>query len=333
MATFEHPSALLLLFLLPALFVLRKAGLFRRVSFALTLSDWGGATFAWGGMSRRFFSRLADGLCGAGFMLVVVALANPVVHHQERVYTSKGTDILFVLDVSPSMAARDIAGMTRLEAAKVGIRTMVDANRGAAFGVVAMASEAAAVVPPTSDHALFLQRLDALAPGGLGEGSAIGVGLSAAVYHLLASSAPKKCIVLITDGENNAGTVHPETAAQLAARQGITLYAFGIGTRGSVPISYVDPETGRVRAGYYESEFDSAPLETVAQIAGGQYFGVEHTATLAERLAAISQVEGVAQSFYVRTADEPLGRQFLLAGMVALLVAWAVKRLFLGEVL
>ncbi|MDE6705454.1 MAG: VWA domain-containing protein [Treponemataceae bacterium] len=333
MATFEHPFALVLLLLPFALFALRTAGVFRRVSFPLTLSDWGGKTFAWNGAVRRFFLLVAGVLCGAGYALLVVALANPLVHRQEKVYTTKGTDILFVLDTSPSMAAQDIAGMTRLEAAKVALHTMVAANKGAAFGLVAMANEAAAVVPPTIDQTLFLRRLDALVPGGLGEGTAIGVGLSAAVYHLIASSAPKKCIVLITDGENNAGAVHPETAARLAARQGITIYTFGIGTRGSVPIAYVDPETGRVRSGYYASEFDHAPLEDIARIAGGQYFGVEHTAALAERLAAISQLESVAQSFYVRSVDEPFGQQFLCAGVVALVAAWVLKRLFLGEIL
>ena len=138
--------------------------------------------------------------------------------------------------------------------------------------------------------------------------------------------------MLITDGENNAGAIHPETAAELAAQNGITLYTFGIGTRGSVPIAYIDPETGKVRSGYYESEFDSTPLEDIAHRAGGQYFGVESTAALADALSAISQVESVAQSFYVRTVDEPYWHVFLLAGMLALFAAWVGKRVFLGEI-
>lgn len=333
MLTFSTPAAFLLLLAIPALFVARALGVFKRVSFPLTLSDWGGKTFAWSGAGRRFASVVVDVLCGAGYVLLVAALANPVVHHQEKVYTSKGTDILFVLDTSPSMAAKDIAGMTRLEAAKVGIHTLVNANKGASFGVVAMASEAAAVVPPTTDHDLFLARLDSLVVGGLGEGSAIGVGLSSAVYHLISSNAPKKCIVLITDGENNAGSIHPETAATLAAQNGITLYTFGIGTRGAVPIEYIDPQTGRVRSGYYESEFDSAPLEDIAHLAGGHYFGIENTAALSEALSAISQLETTAQTFYLRTADESFWAQFLLAGMVVMLFAWGMKRMVLGEIL
>ncbi|MBQ7159101.1 MAG: VWA domain-containing protein [Treponema sp.] len=333
MLSFETPVAWLLFLPVLALFVLRRLGVFKRISFPLTLSDWGGKTFAWSGASRRFTSLLANILCGAGYVLLVIALANPVVHHQEKVYTSKGTDILFVLDTSPSMAAKDIAGMTRLEAAKLGIHTLVNSNKGASFGIVAMASEAAAIVPPTNDHDLFLQRLDSLVVGGLGEGSAIGVGLSSAVYHLISSSAPKKCIVLITDGENNAGSIHPETAATLAAENGITLYTFGIGTRGAVPIEYIDPETGHVRSGYYESEFDSTPLEEIAHLAGGHYFGIEDTVALADALTSISQLETSAQTYYLRTADEHFWLMFLIAGGVALFTAWFFKRLLLGEVL
>lgn len=333
MFTVENPAAFLLFLPVLALFVLRKVGIFKRISFPLTLSDWGGKTFAWSGTGRRFASVVADILCGAGFAIMIAALANPVVHHQEKVYTSKGTDVLFVLDTSPSMAAKDIAGMTRLEAAKAGIRTLVNASRGAAFGVIAMASEAAAIVPPTSDHDLFLRRLETISPGGLGEGSAIGVGLSSAVYHLISSSAPKKCIVLITDGENNAGAIHPETAAQLAAENAITLYTFGIGTRGAVPISYVDPETGHVRSGYYESDFDSAPLEEIALLAGGQYFGVEDTAALGEALANISQRESVQQTYYVRTTTETFWQRLIFLAGIVLVGAWVLKRIFLVEVL
>jgi len=333
MLTFENPAAFLFLLLIPLLFVLRALGLLRRISFPLTLSDWKGKSFAWKGAGRKIAAFIAQGLCLAGYVLLVIAFANPLLHHQEKVYTSKGTDILFVLDTSPSMAAKDIAGMTRLEAAKRGIHTMVNASRGASFGLVAMASEAAAVVPPTNDHDLFLQRLDSLIAGGLGEGSAIGVGLSSAVYHLISSSAPKKCIVLVTDGENNAGSIHPETAAMLAAENDITIYTFGIGTRGAVPIEYIEPESGRVRSGYYESDFDSGPLEDIASLAGGQYFGIESTLALADALSAVSQLQASVQTFYLRTADEHFWHLFLSAAGILLSAAWIFRRIFLGEVL
>lgn len=332
MLVFESPQAFLLLLLPVLLFVLRRLGILRRHSFPLTLADWNGEPFVWKGAFRSLARLLSSLLALIAYAALVTALAAPLVRHQERVYTSRGSDILFVLDTSPSMAARDIAGMTRLEAAKLGIRTLVGEGRGASFALVAMGSEAAVVVPPTTDLALFFRRLDGFVIGAQGAGSAIGTGLSTAVYHLASSSAPKKCIVLITDGENNAGAVHPETAARLARDNGITVYTLGIGTRGTVAVEYVDPATGTLHAGYYESEFDPKPLEEISLLTGGQYFGVESTAALAAALTAVGERELVAQRYHLRTLDTPYHGRLLFVCFVCTVLAWLLRRMCMQEV-
>ena len=332
MIAFENPAAFFLLLLPPIYIILRKTGVFRRLSFPLTIADWGGTAFDWKG-SLRSVVRLFSMLLGlAAYISAVIACADPVVHQQERIYTSRGSDILFVIDTSPSMAARDIAGGTRLDAAKTGIRTLMAANRGMSFGLVAMGSEAATVVPPTNDHELFLKRLDTVAVGAQGDGSAIGTGLSTAVYHLISSKAPKKCIVLITDGENNAGEIHPETAALLAQKNGITIYTFGIGTRGTVPIEYVDPDSGRIISGYYDSEFDTKPLEEIARAAGGLYFGIESTGSLASALTTVGAQESTVQSYHLRSLDTHYHEHLLLVCALCVLAGWLIRRLFLQEV-
>lgn len=333
MLAFENPAAFLFLLVIPLLVLARRLGIFKRTAFPLVFADWGGKSFLWNRKLPSFIRILSSILFTGAFIALVIALSEPVMHSQEKVFTSKGADILFVLDTSPSMASRDIAGMTRLEAARQGIHTLVQSNRGAAFGLVAMASEAATIAPPTTDHALFLNRLDSLSAGGLGEGSAIGIGLSSAVYHLVSSDAPKKCIVLITDGENNAGSVHPDTAAELARQNEITLYVFGIGTRGSVPIEYIDPNTGKVHSGYYDSEFDTAPLESLALLAGGRYFGIGSVSALSDALSSVSRRENVVQSFYYKTADRHLYYYFLSLCAVLACLAWILRRVVLREVM
>jgi Ca-activated chloride channel homolog len=333
MPGFENPAAFLLLLPVPALYILRRIGMFKSISFPLTISEWEGRTFRWTGTLRQVASGVSRFLCAAAYFFAVAALAEPVVHHQEKIYTTRGTDIMFVLDTSPSMAARDIAGRSRLEAARTAIHTLENANSGASFGLVAMASEAATVVPPTTDHKSFLTQLDSLVVGSLGDGTALGTGLSAAVYHLISSSAPRKCIVLITDGENNAGSIHPETAAELAREKNITLYALGVGTRGSVPIEYVDPATGKVHSGYYESDFDPAPLEQLAAKAGGRYFGIGSTGTLSDALSSISRSETVTQSFHLRMVDEQYYDTFILISAAAFILAWILRRFYLQEFL
>lgn len=337
MVHFETPQAFFLLAAIPLFYVFRKIGIFTRIYFPLTLSDWGGKTFTYKDSFSKIASFIAHLLVIAGFFALITALSNPVLRQQEKIYTSRGTDILFVLDTSPSMAAHDIAlatgQVTRIEAAKTGIKTLVSSESGASYGLVAMASDAACIVPPTNDTKLFLRRLDDLGVGEFGEGSAIGVGLGTAIYHLSTSVAPKKCIVLITDGENNAGQLHPETAANLASENGITLYTFGIGTKGTVPIEYTDKKTGKIHSGFYESDFNSASLEEIARLAGGTYFGIESTAALAEQLSQIAQKEDSMQTFHYRTNDTECYANFLALTLIFFFTAWVIKRLFLSEIL
>ena len=317
--------------MIPVLFLLRKLGFFSKISFVITLSDWGGESFSWKGKIRRFASFLVFLLTILGYVSAVTALAGPIMYKQERVYTSRGTDILFVLDISPSMAAQDMNGLNRLETAKNSISYIVENNSGASFGVVAMAAEAAVVVPPTMDHKLFLQRVNSIPIGNLGDGTAIGVGLSTAIYHLAGSSAPKKCIVLITDGENNAGSIHPETAAELAASQNITLYTLGVGSKGSAPIEYVDPKTNKKYSGYLNSSFDSTQLKLIASIANGRYFEAQTLNDLSLALLVITKNESVVQTYHSRTTSVEYYDKLIFVSAVFLILAWIIRRLYLKE--
>jgi|WetSurMetagenome_2_1015567.scaffolds.fasta_scaffold17343_2 Ca-activated chloride channel homolog len=332
MPDFQNPAAFFLLLLIPLLFILRSTGVFTRVSFPVTLSDWNGSSFTWNKNLRRFASVLSVIFASAGFIAAVTAFADPVVSHQEKVYTSRGADILFVLDTSPSMAARDIDGKSRLDAAKQAIRVLAVQNSGVSFGIVAMASEAAVSVPPTADHSAFLKELDGLTVGMLGDGSALGTGLSTAVYHLITSSAPVKCIVLITDGENNAGSIHPDTAAGLAAKNGILLYTLAIGTHGTVPLNYVDPKTGKVYSGYLESDFDPSALHHIAKIAGGRSFEIQSVEDLRIVLDEISRRVGVVQTYYYRTTNKMYYDKLILAAAVLFILAWIIRRIYLQEI-
>ncbi|MBQ0161532.1 MAG: VWA domain-containing protein [Treponema sp.] len=328
---FMNPSAFLYLILIPLLYALRKIKVFNKISLPLTFSDWNGWVFTWNDRFRRVISIICEVLCLIGFVLTVGAFSEPVVHHQERVYTSRGTDVLFVVDTSPSMAARDINGMTRIAAAISTIEKLVESNPGASYGLIAMGSEAAVTVPLTNDKEIFIKRLEGLTIGLMGEGTAIGTGLSSAVYHIKATNAKRKCIVLLTDGENNAGEIHPETASALAKKNGIILYTVGIGTKGTVPLEYVNPITGKNYSGYLDSNFDSSVLEKIALNAGGRYYGVESLSAMSMALSAIIKRQDVVQSYYIRTIDDYYYDKVLIAAMICIAFAWLIKRLYLKE--
>ncbi len=329
--SFMNPAAFFLLLLIPLFLVFRKVGLLQQISFPLTFADWGGYVFSWDNKLLNFTSALSTSLVFAAFVMIVFAFADPVISEQERVYTTRGSDIIFVLDTSPSMAARDIGGGTRIDAAKQAAHSLVQKNSGASYGLVAMGNEAAIVVPPTSDLDYFESRLSSLTLGEMGEGTAIGTGLSSAIYHLSTSMAPRKSIVLITDGENNAGEIHPDTAAKLAVENKITLYTVGIGTRGSVPLDYKDPYTGKEYTGYLDSSFDSGPLEKIALSSGGHYYGVENLPALSTALSAITRRESVAQNYYLRNVNKQYYDKFLFAAILIFALSWTIRRFLLKE--
>ncbi len=333
MMEFENPAAFFLLLLFGLLFLLRYIKVLVPVSFPLTLGDWNGKPFTWRNRLRRFLSVMSDVLCALAFASLVTAFADPVVRHQERVYYSRGSDILFVIDISPSMAARDMSGLTRLEAAKTVVRKLEESNRGDTIGLVIMAKEASVVVPPTMDRAMFFDRLDKVVPGELGDGTAIGTGLSCAIMHLENSHAPRKCIVLMTDGENNSGSLHPNTAAHLAAQKNISLYVLGIGTKGKVLLDYVDPVTGRGWSGILDSKYDTAALARVASEGGGKFFEIDSLESLSQTLDSVSRNESVVQQYQIRNSDESYRFVFLFITGILVIVAFVFKRILLQEVL
>lgn len=331
MPDFQNPAAFLLLLLFPLLFLLRKLKIFTKITFPAVLTDWNGKAFKWNGKARQFFSFFIKILLGTGFICIILALADPVHSWQEKVYTSLGTDVVFVVDTSPSMAAKDMDGITRLEAAKNTINKVAKEHEGFRFGIVVLGSEASVFVPPTSDQSVFLKRISDINVGILGNGSAIGDGLSTAICHLSSSKAPKKCIILLTDGENNAGVIHPETAATLAVNNGITVYVVGIGSKGSVPIEYTDPATGKLYSGYLDSNFNSSSLIKISNIANGRYFEVKTTEELLGTLKNVAKSENINQNFTYKTMNELLYDRFLFVGICLLVLAWIIKRLFLNE--
>lgn len=332
MIHFEHPFALLLLLLLPLYYILRHIGFFKPFTLPLILSDWGGLSFSFSSKRAKFASFLVRFLAVVSFLLMVVALCSPVATHQEKIYTSRGTEIMFVIDTSPSMAARDMQEKNRLEAAKATILQIAQKTDGASLGLVSLALDAALVVPVTVDHQVFFDRLDSLVIGEMGDGTAIGTGLSTAVYHLVNSKAPKKCIVLVTDGENNAGSVHPHTAAKLAKKFGINLFVVGLGTKGMVPVEYVDPVTNKVKTGYLDSSFDESELINLAMLADGSYFSAENTAALSGALAEIIRRQDVVQTFRTINVNTSYGSICLWFALVFFALSWVLCRCCLKEV-
>jgi Ca-activated chloride channel family protein len=255
-----------------------------------------------------------------GLAACVTAAAGPALVTRRVVYLGRGNEVVFILDVSPSMAASDVPP-SRIEAAKAIIAQFISTRRNETVGLVAFGQEAALICPPTLDYASLSSRLAAIKSGIFGDGTAIGAGIATAVAHEARSTAPEKYAVLLTDGENNAGAIDPVTAAVAAQRYGIVLSVIGVGSRGDVPFNYVDPATGLRRTGTYKSGFDEGALERLALAGGGQYYAAENKAALVGAFDALSEKSASLTRSRTLSSDKPLVAQIMLIAFAALVLA------------
>jgi Ca-activated chloride channel family protein len=266
-------------------------------------------------------------------LLLVMAAGGPVIRTSETVWLGRGADILFVLDTSPSMAALDMEGANRFDAARKLVEDFALRRPADAIGLVAVGNDAGLLVPPTTDRGLLLSRLEALRIGELGDGTALGTGLALALFHLNRSAAPRRAVVLITDGENNAGAAQPETVAAMypaGEGGGVSLWVIGVGSGGEVPIDYVDPVTRMRRTGTFNSRFDAESLARISGEAGGHYLSAPSASGFAAAFARLDREEAsVGRPDTIprrRSCRVPL----ILVSLFLILPARFVRVVFLG---
>jgi len=262
--------------------------------------------------------------------LLFIAASGPVMQISETVWLNRGADILFVLDISPSMAAIDMDGANRFNAARRLLKDFADRRPADGIGLVAVGNDAALLIPPTTDRDLLASRLENLRIGEMGNGTALGMGIAVAAYHLEKSKAPRRAVVLISDGENNAGAIHPETAAAMLKEINTSLWVIGVGSGGEVPIDYVDPYTRMRRSGLFDSRYDSEALARIASAADGTWIQAPSAEAFASAFARVDDQELLVSRSSAVMRKRPFHQPLLLAAFVLIAVSRFIKRFFLG---
>lgn len=286
MFRFAHPEILWLLLLLPvvAWWTLRP-GRERSVAYSsidLLLGAGLGAS-AW-----KRFGKLALRLLALS--LLIMALARPQTGRSKHTEYAEAVDIMLVLDTSGSMQAQDFEPKNRLFVAKEVIKEFIAKRKSDRIGLVVFAADAVTQCPLTLDYALLTKLVDGVEFGMLDDGTAIGMGLASACNRMQSSEAKSKVVVLLTDGQNNAGMVDPTTAARVAQSLGIKVYTIGVGTRGRAPIPIDDPVFGR-RLISVDVDIDEATLRKIAELTEGQYFRATDREELEGIYARIDELE------------------------------------------
>jgi len=297
------------------------------------LGIWQGETFAGGSRVVSLVLVFTSLLFWAGVVILIFALAGPIRVTKEPVYLSRGMDILFVLDESPSMASRDFRPHNRFETARELISQFLERRENDAVGLVTFSSEAALRVPPTVNYGAFRSRVEQLELMTLGDSTSLGMGIAVAVLHLQDSRAAEQIIILLTDGDSNSGEISPLAAARIAAEMGIRIYAVGVGSAGTVPLEYSDPATGRTYRGQYDSGYNEELLTEIASLTGGMYFSAPSPGALDQVLRSIDSLETTEKRILIKARTTAQHRLFIMAGFLLVLLSFILRKVFLREAL
>ncbi len=333
MWVFDRPAWLFLLLLVPLLVYFRHLWRGRGGTLSFPFGVWGGHGFAPPATASAALVGVSAVVFWLGVVVLVVALAGPQRVTRERSFLTRGVDIMMVIDQSPTMAARDFQPENRFEAAREVIRRFVSLRENDPIGLVGFGAEASLRVPPTIDYEHLLSVLDRMRILEMGDGTAIGMGLAVAALHLESSDAPRKAIVLLTDGVNNAGEIQPETAARAARSLGIEVYVVGMGSGEEADIEVVIPATGEVYDGTIREGFDEESLRQIAETGGGRYYYAGSNTALQAVFDTIDTVERVEQRSLLRVVREPYDQLFVMIGIALILLDFLIRRLLAREVL
>ena len=322
----HDPWALLLLAVLPLLLRRRRRQAAPTVAYPVLE-----ALRAVGPGRRARWRWLLPALRLLGLGLLVVALARPQLGKAATRVSAEGIDIMLAVDLSSSMLAEDFqlngGRANRLDALKAVVREFVSHRPNDRFGLVLFAARPYTQSPLTLDHGWLLANLDRSRIGMIEDGTAVGSALATAVARLEGSQAKSKIVILLTDGQSNAGKVPPLTAAESAKALGYRVYTIGAGTRGAAPYPQTDP-FGRTVYVSMPVDVDEETLTKVAETTGGKFFRATDTESLRQIYAEIDQLEKTEQEglqyldyeeLYVWLAIPAL---LILAGEAVLAQTW-----------
>jgi Ca-activated chloride channel family protein len=264
-----------------------------------------------------------DVVLGAALLLAGLALARPQWGLTEDTTQRRGEDVVFVLDLSKSMLARD-AQPSRLDRAKLAILDYLHRQQGGRVGLVVFAGSAFLRCPLTLDYAAFEESVTEASPDDLYvPGSDLARGIISA-KNAFEKGAERRVIVLLTDGEDLEKT--GIKAAQEFARDGVIVFALGVGTAAgsTVQISQPNGQLGPLLDADGQpvvSRLDEDTLRGIAEATGGSYRRLENISQ------AMTDVVRALRSTDVQAAGVALKRRGIdryawpLAVAILLLVA------------
>ena len=261
--------------------------------------------------------------------MIIIAIARPRSSSKMDKIDTEGIDIVFAMDVSTSMLARDFTP-DRISAAKDIAIEFISQRPSDRIGIVVFAGESYTQCPLTTDRATLINLMKEIQTGLIEDGTAIGNGLATAVARMQGSDAKSRVVILLTDGVNNRGEITPQTAADIAKTYGIRVYTIGVGANGTAPYPVITP--WGVQMQDVEVEIDEDLLKGIAETTGGRYFRATDNTKLSEIYSEINKMEKARTTIDSFPVYKELFMDFALVALICLLLevvfnAFILKRL------
>jgi len=321
----ENPLLLNLLWMIPLLVLIRKFVKFlKKPVLELSLPKRITRANPW-----TYLRLIPTGFFFLFLIFLVIAVARPQRSNERVEQFTEGIDILLVMDISESMDLQDFSP-NRLEAAKKTAVDFINGRFGDRIGMVVFSGEAYSLSPLTNDYGLLTSLIDEISFSMIeAKGTAIGSAIAAGTNRMKDSESVSKVMILLSDGESNAGNVDPIFAAQLATAFDIKIYSIAVGKDGMVP--YGTDFFGRPQM--VESYLDETTLREIARIGNGQFFRASDGRALNSIFKQIDTLEKteILENRYKETAD--FYRIYLFWGILFFMIWMALKSTFLNNFL
>ena len=313
---FESPYLLWLLLLpllLLALYIYREINGRRPHLRVSSIAPWK----AGGRQPLPFVRHLSEALRLAALCLIIIATARPRSSTQMERIDTEGIDIVFAMDVSTSMLARDFKP-DRLSAAKDISIEFIAQRPSDRMGIVVFAGESYTQCPLTTDRATLINLMKEVQTDLIEDGTAIGNGLATAVARMKDSDARSRVVILLTDGVNNSGEIDPQMSADIAKTYGIRVYTIGVGREGEAPYPVMTPWGMEVQN--IKVEIDEPLLKNIAAATGGKYFRADDNTKLSEIYAEIDKMEKTRTTVDSFPVYKDLFMKYAIAALICLLL-------------
>jgi Ca-activated chloride channel family protein len=278
------------------------------------------------GLTRARRSRAGALLAALRWLVLatfIIALAQPHLMKSATTVKASGVDIVVALDMSGSMVSEDFVvrgrRVNRFNMARAVLKQFIDQRPNDRIGLVVFGAQAFIAAPLTLDHDFLQENLDRLEIGTINaDQTAIGDALSTALNRLRDLKSKSKIMILMTDGQNNAGKVEPLTATEAAQALGVKVYTIGIGTRGLAPMPVF---MNGQKVGYRQVpvDIDEDTLQKIAGQTGGKYYRADNAERFLEIYAEIDKLEKTEAVINKFAQFDELFPWFVLCGLALLL--------------